>query len=751
MDYSNLTKEVAAFFASSKNGSPNAAIPKEYIALAKSLEQQVGGFIAKNNFSAAAYTQGAAMEAMQDLDASVSRCGVENIVNFLRNDVKVPEIHMQNATLSFLNVLSRHSNANGKAGLWSSQLLRASQDQSVKYASLEAIYSDDVLQTMSSDAPSMEAFGADMNVTPADLKTALVLTLLQYYVGLITRVLPTIPINQPSVLFKKSRRKVMDLAVSQDRKYNFIELMRDPDLLWGELVKIVPLGANASSGEILLDGSSHPIDGVLVPGIKLNILKLAVDETKYGHAKINMTDTVSDNVYVDYVYITISNGTATEVFKCKVATTYARLTRTNNSKDAADRQAIFQTKFLLRKGVTNAAGSTTALLSAVSDGEGLLVTVDGTAKINIKTGEAFAQFTTAVEAYPVQGTSASAALTAALELIDEATVKPNVVGYVFDARYGEDNFRKASKLATIDQQQLSYEIMQGTNYFVQVSMQDKQQEDATIDLGQLITLEVDASQERVIEGTINKVNTALTMSGTLNPVDDIGAEFIAGDIVFPATYNTTLDVAKLKVLQTGDVTGDVRTRVRTFLGYVTTELVRLSQLDKVLTSGAEINYGLITNRRVLDNCLSVKHYHNHLNVGDTPGNNNGIEFRLVLDNGIILNIVTTTFKSFYGTAYQDGTAANKNVDKMVLFPIMPASPDSYLNFGQVYDYGAMSGRYAFTDRNSSVERIFANVRRQLIPTNPQGAIIDVVGIDSIMADAVYAKALTSSSTGTINF
>jgi hypothetical protein len=63
----------------------------------------------------------------------------------------------------------------------------------------------------------------------------------------------------------------------------------------------------------------------------------------------------------------------------------------------------------------------------------------------------------------------------------------------------------------------------------------------------------------------------------------------------------------------------------------------------------------------------------------------------------------------------------------------------------------MSGRYSFSDRGSAVERIFANVRRQLIPANPQGAIIDVTGIEEIMADAVYAQALTATTQGTVGF
>lgn len=747
MNYSEMSKEITNFFANDqKNLGLSSSALAEYSAMAKNLEGKVGSFLQTSGLSAAQYTPGAAMEAMADVGAGIQRYGIDKIVSWLQDDVKIPTAHVKQAALSVVNVLSRHENPQSRSGLWTSQVLGANHGAGIQFQALESIYSEDVAQAMQTGSAGLEAFGVDINTTPADLKTALVLTLLQYYIGLIPRVLPTLPTNQPSVIFTKSRRKVMDLAESQDAKYNFLELMRNPDLLWGELKKIVPLGANAEHGEILLDGASHAIDGVLVPSIEANILTLALDETKYGNAKINMTDTVADNVSIDNIYVTISNGTATETFKCPIGTTYARLTRTNNSKDASDRQAVFATKIAIKKGSTNAAGAVTALLTTADDGEGLLVTVNGSATINLKNGVAQAMFNAKVGAYTAAGVAASTALTGIIESIDEATVKPAVVGYTLDARYTEDNFRKTSKLATIDKQQISFELMQGTNYFVQVSLQDKQQEDATVDLGQLIQLEEDAKQLRAIEGVINKVDAALRMDGALNPVDDIGSEYIAGDIVFPATYSTTLNVAKLKVLQTGDLQGDVRTRVRTFLGYVTTELVRLSLIDKVLTNGAEINFGLITNRRVLDNCLSVKHYHNHLNGGDTEGTNNGIEFRLVLDNGIILNIVTTTFQGFYGKD-NDG----KNVDKMVLFPIMPNSPDSYLNFGQIYDYGAMSGRYSFSDRNSTVERIFANVRRMLIPTNPQGAIIDIKGIEEIMADAVYAKALNGSDTANVGY
>lgn len=745
MNYLDMKNEALEHFNNAMAGIPES-VKREYSALAKRLEKEVGGFLQTSGLSAAQYEPGMAMEAMNDMTASVNRYGVAKIVQWLEDTIKIPADHLQQATMAVLNILSRHDNAASKSGLWSSQTMGAPKSQGQSYQALESIYADDVALAMSASAPGLEAFGVDINTTPADLKTALVLTLLQYYIGLIPRVLPTLPTNQPSVIFTKSRRKVMDLAENPDKMYNFIELMRNPELLHGELRKIIPLVSNAKNGEM----TEALGNGVLVPNVDALIMHLAVDETKFGHAKINMTDTVADNVSVETIYVTLSNGDGvTEQFKLPIGTTYARLTRTNNSKDASDRQAVFETLVRLRKGATTAAGTVSTLLDSIEEGEGIIVKLRVSATINLKSGKANAMINVQAGASPVEGSEASQALSDLVVAINNAS--PKADGYVLDARYTEDNFRKTSKLATIDKQQISFELMQGTNYFVQVSLQDKQQEDATVDLGQLIQLEEDAKQLRIIESTINKIDAALKSAGALNPVDDIGSEYIAGDIVFPATYSATLDVAKLKVLQTGDVNGDVRTRVRTFLGYVTTELVRLSLIDKVLTNGAEINFGLITNRRVLDNCLSVKHYHNHLNGGDTEGTNNGIEFRLVLDNGIILNIVTTTFKSFYGNAYSNGIAANKNVDKMILFPIMPNSPDSYLNFGQIYDYGAMSGRYSFSDRGSAVERIFANVRRQLIPTNPQGAIIDVTGIEEIMADAVYAQALTATTQGTVGF
>lgn len=748
MNYNDFAMEAATYFNGQASVGEGSALKKEYAAAAAELSDKVGKFLSSSGISAVAYEPGVSMEAINDVSAAVSRYGVSKIAEFLETGLHIGKDHLQQATLSVLNVLSRHDRTQSKGAAWAGQLSKPSKNTGIQYAAYESIYSDTVAQSMSTSAPSFEAFGVDINVTSADLKTALVLTLLQYYIGLIPRVLPTIPANQPSVVFTKQRRKVMDLAENPDVKYNFIELMRNPNLIWGELKKIVPLVANASNGEV----TATLGNGVLIPSKEVNILQLSVDETQYGHAKINITDVVADNISLDNIYITLSDGTATETFKCPITTTYARLTRSNNSKDAADRQAIFNTSVAIMKGATNMAGTASAILAGVDDGEGFRINFFVTSILNLKTGKGRTSVEVAVAAYGVGGTATpSTDLATALAAVNGAVAKPASVGYTLDARFEESNFRKASKLATIDKQQISYELMQGTNYFVQVALEDKQQEDATVDLGQLIQLEQDASQLRSIEGVINKVDMALRHSGMLNQVDDIGAEYVAGDIVFPATYSTTLDVAKLKVLQTGDIQGDVRTRVRTFLGYVTTELVRLSLIDKVLTNGAEINFGLITNRRVLDNCLSVKHYHNHLNGGDTNGTRDSIEFRLVLDNGIILNVVTTTFEGLYGDTYSDGSAANKNVDKMILFPIMPNSPDSYLNLGQIYDYGAMSGRYSFTDRGSSVERIFANVRRQFIPTNPQGAIIDIVGIEEIMVNAVYAKALTAETTGTVNF
>ena len=239
MNYSDMHKEAIDFFAGQKNTDLSSAVRGEYSALAKALEGKVGSFLQSSGLSADKYEAGAAMEAMDSIGSSVQRYGVDKIVSWLEDTIKIPSEHLQQATLAVLNVLSRHDN-NSKGTLWATQSMNAPQNQGVQYQALESIYADEIVHNMQQGSVGMEAFGVDVNTTPADLKTALVLTLLQYYIGVVPRILPTLPTNQPSVIFTKSRRKVMDLAENPEAKYNFIELMRNPDLLYGQLRPIVP-------------------------------------------------------------------------------------------------------------------------------------------------------------------------------------------------------------------------------------------------------------------------------------------------------------------------------------------------------------------------------------------------------------------------------------------------------------------------------------------------------------------------------
>lgn len=152
---------------------------------------------------------------------------------------------------------------------------------------------------------------------------------------------------------------------------------------------------------------------------------------------------------------------------------------------------------------------------------------------------------------------------------------------------------------------------------------------------------------------------------------------------------------------------------------VIAELHTKSFYTNQLVNGQMPVYRVITSNKVKDNVLGVTHLHNHLAEGGAPVAGDGVELRLVLKSGVVLEVITTTFSSMD--------------TKMIIIPFLPGQPKSELNFGTNWDYGTMVGHYNHSDGHAATNRrIYANTRELPVPTNVIGAIVDVQNIDEAM-------------------
>jgi hypothetical protein len=98
------------------------------------------------------------------------------------------------------------------------------------------------------------------------------------------------------------------------------------------------------------------------------------------------------------------------------------------------------------------------------------------------------------------------------------------------------------------------------------------------------------------------------------------------------------------------------------------------------------------------------------NIGD------GIEYVLVLDNGVRLEFITSTFDYMR--------------NKLVMVPVVPGNADTELNFAQVWNNGNMVAHYT-PSADAAFHRLFANIRELLVVLNPVGCILEITGMDLV--------------------
>lgn len=237
-------------------------------------------------------------------------------------------------------------------------------------------------------------------------------------------------------------------------------------------------------------------------------------------------------------------------------------------------------------------------------------------------------------------------------------------------------------------------------------------------LNNIIRIGQDARVLDVIESTLTEVQTeidAYNADPTMKQ-NEPGRYFAAGGKVRPTTISTTLDLSGITT-ERDDVRFDViAARTRSFLTSVIAELHAKSFFTQQLANGMSPTYRVVTSNQVMANVLGIPHTHDHLNKGEySEGGSDGVELKVVLPNGTILEIITSTFDDY--------------ATKMLIVPKLQGQPKSELNFGHNWDYGTMVGHYSHTGEGAANQRLFANARELPVPTNVIGAVVDVVGLD----------------------
>jgi len=690
----------------------NSGVSADLVQLAEHIGGKISTFLCDNNIAKPRGNANVYVAAETFNGDSLGVIGYQQIADLVA-DAKVPARHVAQAVEGIAIILGRNAQGGDTLAAWSSQTRRSENyNPNSNVVSMEQLFPGRLGQEFSSEKIATESFGVGTDKAISDMKIAIAISLLKWHTTLTPRILSVIGTSQSNVSYVRETIEVYDLDdTDTETTKSVIDLYEDPTLVKNELKTVVPLVAN-DSGSVLV------ADGVVKFNTEANLLKLSIDAAKYGYTKINRTDLIADNVKLASVTITLDDGADDEDFVIVIPASRGRLTRLSNGQ-TSERAADIKYRALLKQTTLTSAGGASAVLAKLGDAKDVVV-VDMIIKpsVDLRTGIVNALGSYTLSAGNVDGLTVDGATTAELILLNAN--KAALVGYTLDAKFSEENMRKSNIAATTYRSSLSYDIPTGKNFVMDYALNDQRINAAenVANLNSIIRIGQDSRVLDMIQTTLSAVQEEIAAyaADPTGKQNEPGRFFAAGGKVRPAVVVGTLDLTGISTDRDDVRFGIIKQRMLSFLTNVIAEIHTKSFFTQQLTAGANPTYRVITSPKVMANVLGIPHTHDHLNKGMTGGAADGVELKLVLPSGVVLEVVTTTFSEFEA--------------KMVIIPVLEGQPNSELNFGHNWDYGTMVGHYSHTGEGAANQRLFANARELPLPTNAIGAIIDVTGIDA---------------------
>lgn len=562
-----------------------------------------------------------------------------------------------------------------------------------------------------------EAFGANIDTVLPDIRASLAVTLMQFHRGILDRIMHRRTSASPYVKYVVPYAEAYDMLKSNDRDAQvrnegdhivpLIELYADPQVVSNTLQQIVPLKSNDTNDDLVSDN-------VIKFNRNVNLFDLSVRANQLGGSHYNYTDLVSENVSVQTVYIKLKKDATEETFAIDVGyANGARLNMMPNVEDSGIRATFFTHTVKLTKDTQTVEGQPSTILASCTNDDYIRVDINITASINLKYANANGMAHATVRAMNRNRSSVDPTVESlATELKKEGGT--TLVGYTLNAQYSEENLRKSNLALRYHIRTFDFEISNGRNILVDYSFQEDLPEFVMSLITEATSLgqdhrgvDVITRQMMWVYDQTNQENMDPTFRDRLKR---IGFQYVASQLVRPVVYLNTIDLNNVDNIRSGDILGDIRSYVELELLNLTSLYFQNSFYRTQLAPGESPVFKVLTSDVIMDNLLSIPHYHDHLNKDDATGDSD-VQFRRVLPNGAILEVVTTAFNYWR--------------DKIVMIPYRKDKPDDILNWGHNYDCGTFVAYYNPQLGNGVNKRVFANARTMVIPTNPSGIYLDV--------------------------
>lgn len=568
--------------------------------------------------------------------------------------------------------------------------------------------------------PGEEAFGANMDRLLSDARMNIAVALLRFHKSALNRIAHRRPRATIQVEYEipyaqfysleKSQNDDAKIRNGREHKTIILDLYRNPVPVSQKLTPIVPLKANDTEGVLVRNG-------VIAPEKSANLMSLALDANRSKHAHTDMTDLVSDAVTMNHVYITLTNGTDTEVIALDTGAT--RLLALAENRDASDRAGTFNRYIKLYKGYKTTAGADSTILSTLDQDDCIVINVSFHVTCRLKTADVKGFGTVALTAHGSKGTTpvkATALLTGA------NSVKASIEGYSINAFFSEENLRKSNIMFRTDKYTRAYEIPCGTNYMIDYAMGQQLEEFAMSMVTEGMSIGMDDRAIELFEDNARIVYDRIKSeehddSHLPDNLERINFEYVSGTRVNPWVYQDVIDLSKVESIRDSDFMSDVRQ-------YVDTRLTRILSLNHMntlypqqLEPGEKVTYKVIASRIVIENLFNPPHIHNNIAQIEDKGEADGqvIEFARELTSGVVLHCISLPW--------------DRMRDKILIMPFRPNFPDSELNYCHNWDYGTFLAHYTPQQNQGVNKRIYMNAREIPVITNPSLTTITVANFD----------------------
>lgn len=568
--------------------------------------------------------------------------------------------------------------------------------------------------------PGEEAFGANMDRLQSDARMNIAVALLRFHKSALNRIAHRRPRATIQVEYEIPYAQFYSLEKSQEddakvrngreHKTIILDLYRNPVPVSQKLTPIVPNKNNDKDGSLVRTG-------VIVPGKEVNLMTLSLDANKSKYAHTDYTDLVSDAVTMNKVYITLTDGTDTEVIALDTGAT--RLLGLPENLDASDRSGTFNRRLKLYAGYKTIAGTDSKLLKTLDQDDCIVVNISFHVTCRLKTADVKGFGTVALTAHGSEGTTP----VKATALLAGATgVKASIEGYSINAFFSEENLRKSNIMFRTDKYKRAYEIPCGTNYMIDYAMGQQLEEFAMSMVTEGMSIGMDDRAIDLFEDNARLVLDRIKSeehddSYLTDNLQRINFEYVSGTRVNPWVYQDVIDLSKVESIRDSDFMSDVRQ-------YVDTRLTRILSLNHMntlypqqLEPGEKVTYKVIASRIVIENLFNPPHIHNNIAQIEDKGEADGqvIEFARELTSGVVLHCISLPW--------------DRMRDKILIMPFRPNFPDSELNYCHNWDYGTFLAHYT-PQRNDGVnKRIYMNAREVPVITNPSLTTITVTNFD----------------------